>query len=318
MQERAASSKAAEGQLASPWATVIVLGNHPFEPFWPEALLIHRTLVQEMGAKSGAAEGQLVSLWTIVVVLGNFCYLFVASMVLGAVFGLFTSWLMKFFKSNSTPQVQCRLELRISMCLAGDARAEWLMYCLLRKAAQAVRSWKHRVPSSKAPVVYSCSTSCCLLVQPCLPTCAAWACQAGSAAQQCRAVTLLQEVTLLGLLGYLSYLCGDVLGLSGIVSLFTCAVAISHYALHNVNTQSRVTTVSAFQTLSYMSEGAIFIYVGMDALDPIKWRVRTPVPLGYGTTSSIRNTKLHQHTSEHLYYVSEINACGRARRPWGP
>ena len=83
----------------------------------------------------------------------------------------------------------------------------------------------------------------------------------------------LQEVTLLGLLGYLSYLCGDVLGLSGIVSLFCCAVAISHYALHNVNTQSRVTTVSAFQTLSYVSEGAIFIYVGMDALDPIKWRV---------------------------------------------
>ena len=87
----------------------------------------------------------------------------------------------------------------------------------------------------------------------------------------------MQEVTLLGLLGYLSYLCGDVLGLSGIVSLFCCAVAISHYALHNVNTQSRVTTVSAFQTLSYVSEGAIFIYVGMDALDPIKWRV-PPLP----------------------------------------
>ena len=84
----------------------------------------------------------------------------------------------------------------------------------------------------------------------------------------------VQEVTLLGLLGYLSYLCGDVLGLSGIVSLFCCAVAISHYALHNVNSLSRVTTVSAFQTLSYVSEGAIFIYVGMDALDPIKWTVR--------------------------------------------
>lgn len=91
----------------------------------------------------------------------------------------------------------------------------------------------------------------------------------------------VQEVTLLGLLGYLSYLCGDVLGLSGIVSLFCCAVAISHYALHNVNTQSRVTTVSAFQTLSYVSEGAIFIYVGMDALDPIKWRVGLGLMLQY-------------------------------------
>ena len=84
---------------------------------------------------------------------------------------------------------------------------------------------------------------------------------------------LLQEVALIGMLAYLSYLCGDWLGLSGIVSLFCCAVTISHYALHNVSSLSRVTTVSAFQTLSYVSEGAIFIYVGMDTLDPLKWQV---------------------------------------------
>lgn len=35
----------------------------------------------------------------------KFLYLFVASMVLGLAFGLGTSWLMKSFKSNSTPQV---------------------------------------------------------------------------------------------------------------------------------------------------------------------------------------------------------------------
>lgn len=83
----------------------------------------------------------------------------------------------------------------------------------------------------------------------------------------------VQEVALVGLLGYLSYLTGELLGLSGIVTLFCCAVAISHYALHNVSSMSRVTIVNAFQTLSYVSEGAIFIYVGMDMLDPIKWSV---------------------------------------------
>lgn len=83
----------------------------------------------------------------------------------------------------------------------------------------------------------------------------------------------LQEVSLIGLLAYLSYLAGDWLGLSGIVALFCCAVTISHYALHNVSSMSRVTTISAFQTLSYVSEGAIFIYVGMDTLDPLKWQV---------------------------------------------
>eukprot|EP00891_Asterochloris_glomerata_P003501 jgi/Astpho2/3501/e_gw1.00056.5.1_t len=81
-----------------------------------------------------------------------------------------------------------------------------------------------------------------------------------------------QEVSLIGLLAYLSYLAGDWLGLSGIVALFCCAVTISHYALHNVSSMSRVTTISAFQTLSYVSEGAIFIYVGMDTLDPLKWQ----------------------------------------------
>jgi NhaP-type Na+/H+ or K+/H+ antiporter len=86
--------------------------------------------------------------------------------------------------------------------------------------------------------------------------------------------SVAQEVALIGMLAYLSYLCGEVYGLSGIVTLFCCGVVVSHYALHNVSAMSRVTTVSAFQTLSYLSEGAIFIYVGLDALDPVKWTVR--------------------------------------------
>ena len=45
-------------------------------------------------------------------------------------------------------------------------------------------------------------------------------------------------------------------------------------ALHNVTSMTRVTTVSAFQTLSYIAEGCIFIYVGLDTLDPLKWTVR--------------------------------------------
>ncbi len=75
------------------------------------------------------------------------------------------------------------------------------------------------------------------------------------------------------MLGYLSYLCGELAGLSGIVTLFCCAVAISHYALHNISAPARVTLVRSCQTLSYVSEGAIFIYVGMDTLDPLKWKV---------------------------------------------
>ena len=37
--------------------------------------------------------------------------------------------------------------------------------------------------------------------------------------------------------------------------------------------ESRTTTIYAFHTLSYISEGVIFVYCGLDALDPLKWQV---------------------------------------------
>ena len=84
----------------------------------------------------------------------------------------------------------------------------------------------------------------------------------------------VQAVGIIGMVAYFSYLMGDYLGLSGIVSLFCCAVTMSHYALHNITKQQRAATVSAFETLSFLSEGAIFVYVGLDTLDPLKWKVR--------------------------------------------
>ena len=64
------------------------------------------------------------------------------------------------------------------------------------------------------------------------------------------------------------------MGFSGIVSLFFCAVLISHYAMRNISKQQREATMSLFEILSFMSEGSIFVYVGLDALDPQKWEVR--------------------------------------------
>lgn len=84
----------------------------------------------------------------------------------------------------------------------------------------------------------------------------------------------MQAVGVIGMVAYLSYLVGDYIGLSGIVCLFCCAVTMSHYALHNISKAQRAGTMSAFETLSFLSEGAIFVYVGLDALDPMKWKVR--------------------------------------------
>ena len=86
-----------------------------------------------------------------------------------------------------------------------------------------------------------------------------------------------QAAGMIGLTAYLSYLVGDFLGFSGIVSLFCCAVLISHYAMRNISKQQRAATLSLFETLSFLSEGSIFVYVGLDALDPQKWEVRYQV-----------------------------------------
>lgn len=75
------------------------------------------------------------------------------------------------------------------------------------------------------------------------------------------------------LLSYFSYLLADVTGLSGILSLFVCGVVVSHYALHNISDEGRQATMTGFKTASYLAEGIIFIYVGMDCLDPLKWQV---------------------------------------------
>jgi len=42
-----------------------------------------------------------------------------------------------------------------------------------------------------------------------------------------------QEVALVGMLSYLSYLLAEVGGLSGILSLFCCGIVVSHFALPN-------------------------------------------------------------------------------------
>jgi NhaP-type Na+/H+ or K+/H+ antiporter len=80
-----------------------------------------------------------------------------------------------------------------------------------------------------------------------------------------------QEVALVGALAFLSYLSAEILGLSGILALFFCGMAVSHYALQHVNPRSRAALLNAFATLSYLLEGFIFLYVGRDALDPVKW-----------------------------------------------
>ncbi|XP_054796708.1 sodium/hydrogen exchanger 4 isoform X1 [Prosopis cineraria] len=83
----------------------------------------------------------------------------------------------------------------------------------------------------------------------------------------------VREIALMVLMAYLSYMLAELLGLSGILTVFFCGLLMSHYAWHNVTETSRVTTRHVFATMSFIAETFIFLYVGMDALDMEKWRI---------------------------------------------
>ncbi len=94
-----------------------------------------------------------------------------------------------------------------------------------------------------------------------------------------------------------------VLPIIGILSLFCCGIAVSQWVLPAMSAAGSSSTTTAIKTLrcvhggfrfikrfirkdfsqpaalllvshrSHLAEGIIFIYVGLDALDPVKWKV---------------------------------------------
>lgn len=177
---------------------------------------------------------------TVAIIFGKFLYLFLASLLMGLLLGLFSALLLKNFNVSQTPQVTLSV---------------------LQRSSKTRLSWPSCQLTLECTVAHSVSV--CLKYL----------------AVQCRGLEKLssnvgiQAVGVIGMVAYLSYLVGDYIGLSGIVALFCCSVTMSHYALHNISKAQRAGTMSAFETLSFLSEGAIFVYVGLDALDPMKWKV---------------------------------------------
>ncbi|KAG6607771.1 Sodium/hydrogen exchanger 4, partial [Cucurbita argyrosperma subsp. sororia] len=83
----------------------------------------------------------------------------------------------------------------------------------------------------------------------------------------------VRELAIMVLMAYLSYMLAELLELSGILTVFFCGVIMSHYAWHNVTDSSKITTRHVFSMMSFVAETAIFLYVGMDALDIEKWKI---------------------------------------------
>ena len=71
------------------------------------------------------------------------------------------------------------------------------------------------------------------------------------------------EISMIFLFAYGSYSFSEAMKLSGIMSLFFCAVTLSHYNSHNLSSTSQVTAHYIFKSLACLSEFFVYLYMGM-------------------------------------------------------
>ena len=71
-----------------------------------------------------------------------------------------------------------------------------------------------------------------------------------------------REVSLLGLLGFFSYVAAEAAGLSGILAAFFCALTQSHFAWHSLSPSAKAVSVYAFRQLSFVAESFLLLLAG--------------------------------------------------------
>ncbi|CAK4089323.1 unnamed protein product [Aphanomyces euteiches] len=74
------------------------------------------------------------------------------------------------------------------------------------------------------------------------------------------------EISIILLSAYISYVVGDLAGLSGIVALFFSGVLMSHYHLTTISQESATALKHLLSTLAFLAENFIFLYLGVSVV----------------------------------------------------
>ena len=76
----------------------------------------------------------------------------------------------------------------------------------------------------------------------------------------------IYEMMMLVMFAYTSYLLAEILSLTGIISIFFCAIAMAHYAHGNLTKLTQRTLKVTLRTVCHIFEGLIFLYLGLGLL----------------------------------------------------
>jgi NhaP-type Na+/H+ or K+/H+ antiporter len=72
-----------------------------------------------------------------------------------------------------------------------------------------------------------------------------------------------REIGVIFLIAFIAYACAEALGLSGIISTFTCGLVMSHYTYHNVSDPAKYSTAHTFGSVGYMAEMLVYLSLGL-------------------------------------------------------
>lgn len=75
----------------------------------------------------------------------------------------------------------------------------------------------------------------------------------------------VQEISILILFGFISYIISDFLYLNSIVSVLSCGIFLSHYTFYNLSYQSREESYSILSVLDILANGFTFAFLGLTA-----------------------------------------------------
>jgi len=71
------------------------------------------------------------------------------------------------------------------------------------------------------------------------------------------------EVSIVFIFGYMAYGFSEVFKHSGIISVLTAGILLSHYSWYNLSPQAKTASSIAFQVAGYIMEAFVFSYLGL-------------------------------------------------------